>query len=204
MRGEYVAKAVRNVSVVAMGQVSRRGLMLSVGCGFALSALPRPAAATVVRSVSLPALVQSSRRIVVMTALGSHSHYEELGRRRRIVTDTRVRIEERVAKADGMDSELLVRTLGGKLGDIGELVHGQAQLVHGEACLAFLLQGPDGLHYVNAMSQGHYPLGGSSTRRLRASPDLPQIMNFESSAVRALVGSELGAAAARVRGLVTR
>jgi hypothetical protein len=187
-----------------MGQVSRRGFLLGTGCGVALGALSTPAAATVVRSVSLPVLVQSSRRIVVMTALASHSHYEELGRRRRIVTDTRVRIEEALAKAEGIDSELLVRTLGGKVGDVGELVHGQAQLALDEPCVAFLLQGPDGLHYVNAMSQGHYPLRGSGTRLLRASPDLPKVLGFDDSAVKALVGSELGAATARVRGLVTR
>jgi hypothetical protein len=68
----------------------------------------------------LPALVQSSRRVVVVTALGAESHFEELGRRRRVVTDTRVRIEEGLAKAEGMDAEVLVRTLGGTVGQLGE------------------------------------------------------------------------------------
>jgi hypothetical protein len=166
--------------------------------------LGAPASATVVRSLSLPALVQGSRRIVVVTALASQSHYEELGRRRRIVTDTRVRVDEGIAKAEGMDSELMVRTLGGSIGDVGELVHGQAQLVLGEPCVAFLLQGPDGVHYVNGMAQGHYPLRGSSERRLSRSADLPKILDFDSSAVKALVGSELAAARQRIRGLVTK
>ncbi len=153
--------------------------------------------------MSLPSLVQGSRRIVVVTALASESHFEELGRRRRIVTDTRVRVEERLAKADGADSELLIRTLGGSLGRLGERVHGQAQLVVGEPCVAFLLQGPDGLHYVNGMAQGHYPLRGPAARQLATSPDLPEILDFQSSAVKALVGSELSAAGARIRALVT-
>jgi hypothetical protein len=135
-----------------MGSVSRRGFLLSIGSGVAVSAVGASASATVVRSLSLPALVQGSRRIVVVTALGSTSHYEELGRRRRIVTDTRVRVDEGIAKTDDLDSELMVRTLGGSVAGVGELVHGQAQLVLGEPCVMFLLQGPDGLHYVNGMA----------------------------------------------------
>ena len=157
------------------------------------------ASATIVRAMPLAALVQSSRRVVVITALAASSHFEELGRRRRVVTDTRVRVDEVVAKGEGVDSELMVRTLGGSIGRLGELVHGQAQLVLGEPCVAFLMQGPDGLHYVNGMAQGHYPL---RARLLTKSPDLPEILDFDSSAVKALVGSELGAAAARIRGLV--
>lgn len=161
-----------------------------------------PARATVMRALPLRTLVQTSRRIVVVTALSAESHFEELGRRRRIVTDTRLRVEEGLAKADGMDREILVRTLGGAVGDLGERVHGQAQLLLNEPCVAFLLQGPDGLHYVNGMAQGHYPLRGDARRLLAQSPDLPEILDFDSSAVKALVGSDLSAARDRVRGMV--
>jgi hypothetical protein len=160
------------------------------------------ASATIVRALSLPSLVQSSRRIVVVTALDAESHFEELGRRRRVVTDTRVRVEEGLAKSDGVASELMVRTLGGAVGRLGERVDGQARLSLGEPCVAFLLQGPDGLHYVNGMAQGHYPLRGAATRQLSQSPDLPEMLGFESSAVKALVGSELSQAGARIRALL--
>lgn len=153
------------------------------------------------RALSLEALVQGSRRILVVTALASESHFEDLGRRRRIVTDTRVRVEEGLAKADSVERELMVRTLGGKVGDLGERVHGQAQLLTGESCVAFLLQAPDGLHYVNGMAQGHYPLR-SARQLLTQSPDLPEILDFDSSAVKALVGKELGDARSRVRAMV--
>lgn len=184
-----------------MGQVSRRGLLAGVASGVVASAFSATASATIVRALSLPALVQGSRRIVVVTALAAECHFEELGRRRRVVTDTRVRVEEALAKGSGVDSEVLVRTLGGTVGQLGERVHGQAQLVIGEPCVAFLLQGPDGLHYVNGMAQGHYPLRGAE-RRLTRSADLPEIIDFDSSAVKALVGSELGAASTRIRALV--
>jgi hypothetical protein len=185
-----------------MGQVSRRGLLVGLASGAVATTFGVTASATIVRALSLPALVQGSRRIVVVTALASESHFEELGRRRRVVTDTRVRVEEGLAKADGIDRELLVRTLGGSIGRLGERVHGQAQLVQGEPCVAFLLQGPDGVHYVNGMAQGHYPLRGSGVRQLVRSADLPEILDFDNSAVKALVGSELSSAGARIRALV--
>lgn len=187
-----------------MGQVTRRGLLIGMGSGLFVATWGAPASATIVRALSLPALVQGSRRVVVMTALSSHSHYEELGRRRRIVTDTRVRIEESIAKADGVERELMVRTLGGAVGDVGELVHGQPQLLRGEPCVGFLLQGPDGLHYVNGMAQGHYPLSAASVRTLKSSPELPKILDFDSSAVKTLVGRDLGDARQLIHSLVQR
>lgn len=183
--------------------VSRRTFLLGAS-GALVSAYSGVASATVVRALSLPALVASSRHVMVVTALGAESRYEVIGRRRRIVTDTRVRVEELLAKGGAGDTELLVRTLGGAIGRVGERVDGQPVLALGQSCVAFLLQGPDGLHYVNGMAQGHYPLRGSARRRLESSPDLPQIIDFESSAVKVLAGSELGAAAARIRGLAAR
>jgi len=176
--------------------------MLGLAAGVGAGAVSSTASATIVRALSLPALVQQSRHIVVVTALDAQSHFEEFGRRRRIVTDTRVRVEEVVAKDKTADRELMVRTLGGAVGDLGERVHGQAQFAFGEPCVAFLLQGPDGLHYVNGMAQGHYPLR-EATRKLAGSPDLPKIIDFDSSAVKTLVGMELGQAGARIRSLVT-
>jgi hypothetical protein len=185
-----------------MGLVSRRGFVLGLASGATVGVLSGSAAATVVRAVSLPSLVESSRRIVVLTALSADSHFEEMGRRRRVVTDTRVRVEQVLAKGAASESELMVRTLGGEIGRLGERVHGQAQLVLGEPCVAFLLEGPDGIHYVNGMAQGHYPLRGRSSRQLMKSPDLPEIIDFDSSAVKALAGSELDPATARIRALV--
>jgi len=183
-----------------MGQVTRRGLLLGLGTGAALGALGRPASATVARSLTLSALVHSSRSIVVVTALAAESRYEELGRRRRIVTDTRVRVEEQLAK-ETVERELMVRTLGGSVGRLGELVHGQARLSLGKSCVAFLLRGPDGLHYVNGMAQGHYPLSQQSVKRLLQSPDLGELLDADDSAVKQLVGTELGAATLRIRAL---
>lgn len=185
-----------------MAAVSRRGFLAGVSAGLGAGLVGRPASATVVRAVPLSVLVQSSRRVLVVTPLAAESHFEELGRRRRIVTDTRVRVEEQIESQEVADSELLVRTLGGAVGRQGELVHGQARLELGQSCVLFLLQAPDGLHYVNAMSQGHYPLRVSAARELMRSPDLPEILDFERSAVKELAGTELRAARQRIRALV--
>lgn len=185
-----------------MGSFSRRGLLIGLGSGVAGSLLSGSAHATVVRSVSLAALAKGSRGIAVVTPLASESHYEDLGRRRRIVTDTRVRIEESLAKAEGMDREVIVRTLGGSVGREGERVHGQVQWAHSKPCVAFLLQGPEGVFYVNGMSQGHYPILARAERLLTTSPDLPEIVNFESSAVKVLSGTELGRARSLIRAAV--
>ncbi|RYZ09682.1 MAG: hypothetical protein EOO73_02015 [Myxococcales bacterium] len=185
-----------------MGSFSRRGLLIGFGSGVAGSLLSAPASATVVRSVSLAALARGSRGIAVVTPLTSESHYEDLGRRRRIVTDTRVRIEESLAKAEGLGTEVLVRTLGGAVGREGERVHGQVQWALSKACVAFLLQGPDGVFYVNGMSQGHYPIVERAERLLTASPDLPEIMNFDASAVKVLSGTALGRARSLIRAAV--
>jgi len=185
-----------------MGLVSRRGFVLGLASGVATGVVSSSASATIVRALSLTSLVESSRRIAVVTALSAESHIEEIGRRRRVVTDTRVRVEEVLAKAAAPASELMLRTLGGSIGRLGERVHGQAQLLLGEPCVAFLLEGPDGIHYVNGMAQGHYPLRGSAVPELAQSPDLPEIIDFESSAVKVLVGSELGRATTRIRSLV--
>jgi hypothetical protein len=182
-----------------MGKVSRRGLMAGGGAALAAGLFGEQASATLARSVSLSALVRGSRRIVVVTPLAAESHFEELGRRRRIVTDTRVRVEEHLNKQPGSELELMVRTLGGSVGRLGEHVDGQPRLALGQTCVAFLLQGPDALHYVNGMAQGHYPLSADAGRRLLQSPDLSQLVDAQGSAVRELVGRELSWARDRIR-----
>jgi hypothetical protein len=155
------------------------------------------------RSVSLPMLARGSHGVAIVTALSAESHFEDLGRRRRIVTDTRVRIEEHLAKSSRFSSELMVRTLGGSVGRLGERVHGQVQWSFGKPCVAFLLLGPDGIGYVNGIAQGHYPLLDSSARPLARSPDLPELVDFDGSAVKLLVGEPLERATTLIRAALT-
>jgi hypothetical protein len=181
-----------------MLETTRRGFLLgTAAAGAAL--YTRPGNATLVRGLPLPVLVQRSQRIVVLEPLASSSRYAEIGGRKSIVTDTRVRIHE--AWAGNGDSELLLRTLGGRLDGVGELVHGQPVLELGTRALAFLKLGRDRQEWwTTGMAQGHYPLtDATQASRLLASRGLPDIVNVETSAVRRLVGKKLGEARELVR-----
>lgn len=187
---------VRSDGMVA---VSRRVVLGAAALGFGELLLPGRAEATLLRGLSLEELSRSSERIVLGTALEAHSHWETLGGRRRIVTDTRVRVDEVLAKA-APDSEVLVRTLGGTIGDLAALVHGEAVLSLDERCLLFLVDRP-GAHRVTGMSQGHYPLrpDGKKLMRLLPSPRAAELAGPTNFAVRRLAGQELGRARTLIR-----
>src|SRR5690606_40884069 len=67
--------------------------------------------------------------ILVGTALEATCRFEYIGGKRRIVTDTRFAVEAPLAKAEPGESEVLVRTLGGVIGDLGELVRSEERRV---------------------------------------------------------------------------
>ena len=179
-------------------EMSRRAWLGGVGCALTTGLWGKRAEATVAYSLSLEGLVRGASHVVIVTALSSESRFVELGRRRRIVTDTRVRVAEQVLAGRAPSSELLVRTLGGSVGDLAEVVHGQPRLSSDQACVAFLREGPDGLHYFQGMAQGHYPLNRGAERLLLQSPDLPTLLGYDTSAVKQLAGSPLRAARERI------
>ena len=122
------------------------------------------------RGLTLEALTKTSDRVLVGTALDSSSHWETIGGKRRIVTDTRVRVDSTVS-GPSTDSEVVVRTHGGRVGSVGELLYGEAELVLHAPCLLFLRSSAR-VHHVLGMAQGHYPLraGTKNSQYLQASP----------------------------------
>lgn len=183
-----------------MQALNRRVFVLGSFALGASSLTPRRASATLSRGLPLDLLVGRSRHIVVLKPIDSHSHYVVLGGRRCIVTDTRVGVEESVAKGAPEQGELVVRTLGGRVGTVGEIVHGQAELEPGRVSLAFLKPGPDGAHWFVGMAQGHYVLEDfpAPDARLRASRNLPMLRDWYGSAARFLAGKRLDAARAAI------
>jgi hypothetical protein len=131
---------------------------------------PAEAEAAISIHVTLEELVRASTYVVVGTADERHSAWEDLPGGRRIVTYTRVKIDRPVVGAPG--GEVWVRTLGGAVGKIGQLVSGEAQLALGQPSLLFLTK-DDGVVVVTAMAQGHYRIvkDGGGVARLAASPD---------------------------------
>ena len=192
--------------------ISRRNLVIGLcagGASWAISPLVDCplAEATSAQALSLRELLLRSRHAVFATPTGVEARWESYAGTRRIVTYTKVAVDQAADGRATAQSELLVRTLGGKVGHIGQLVHGEARLVLGRPALLFVNPDLEQIWRVTGMAQGHYPLESdkSGVQRLLKSPDLPQLKALENAAVRVLPGrtvleaerllaSELGAA----------
>jgi hypothetical protein len=138
--------------------------------------------------VTLPDLVRRSSVVAFSRSLEVSSRWEEIGGSRRIVTYQRVWFDE-LLFGQPSSPELWVRTLGGRIGDLAQIVHGEAELRIGDPCLLFVHPGRDGVPVVTELAQGHFPLrpnGGSF--RLHPSPRLGRLLAADGSAVKALVG----------------
>lgn len=169
----------------------------------------RSAEASVSVQMTLDELVVASQRVVIATALDRSSRWEELPTGRRIVTYTRLAIDETV---DGASSaEVTVRTFGGVVDNIGQQVSGEATLKIGERALVFLADVGEGdlrATVVTGMAQGHYPLDESSGEPvLKASPDRGTLVNRRGPSVPAavvLVGAKLPDVRAKIADSVSR
>ncbi|MEZ4225093.1 MAG: hypothetical protein R3B13_29340 [Polyangiaceae bacterium] len=149
------------------------------------------ATASLARSLSLAEMVRASSSCVLATALAAESRWETIGPNRRIVTTTRVRVHENWGGLTA-EGELLVRTLGGRVGDTGQIVHGEAMLLIGQRAGLFLLPEEGGRHALTGMAQGHYPSrrDDRGVERLRRSPRLPELVD-DGGAQAQLAGQSL-------------
>jgi hypothetical protein len=96
---------------------------------------PREAHASVAVAVSLDDLARASGVIARVTALERESRWED----GRIVTYSRARVDDVIAGAmPGGAREVRIRTLGGRVGDIGQTVEGEAMLAPSETSIVFL------------------------------------------------------------------
>ena len=98
-------------------------------------------------------LGQSTASAVVMP-IEARSVWED----GRIYTYTRVRVDHAVAGELADGSETWVRTMGGVVDKIGQLVDGEAVLEPGRPSLLFVHARPAGAVEVTARGQGQFPL----------------------------------------------
>ena len=168
--------------------------------GLGALAFPPTASAGQAVAISLKELARRSRRVTVATRLHGEGRWEVVGSQRRIVTYSRVRVDELI-DGESSESELVVRTLGGRVGKIGQIVHGEAQLVKGHPNLLFLHELREGVHAVTAMAQGQFLLRADSrgARRLHPSPYRGRLIDAPHSAARLLLGRNLPEAARLIR-----
>jgi hypothetical protein len=145
------------------------------------------ARASVSIAVTWGGLLRESTAVAVATPVESHSAWEG----GRIYTYTRVHVDRAVAGDLPAGNDAWVRTMGGIVGKIGQIVEGEAILAPGQASLLFVRAGPAGTFEVTARGQGQFPIvhGDANT--------LPRVVR--SHAVGALMAPQLLVSSASAR-----
>jgi hypothetical protein len=172
--------------------------------------LPREAHATTAVALALDDLLRASYRVALVTPTRSSAAWETTDGQRRIVTRTSVLLQDVWRAKDEPQStseedaqEMVMRTLGGRVGEIQQRVHGEAALRSDEPVLVFAGRLFEGGRRIVGMAQGQYPLvqrDGQS--RLGRSRDLPELVRRPSieAAIDLLPRLELSAARRAVEG----
>jgi hypothetical protein len=170
--------------------LSRRSLLLGSLVAAAGASVAGRAEASLARALSLSELIRSSRHALVATPVDLFAQWETLGKHRRILTYTMVRAEYSLDGRPPATRELLVRTLGGIVDGIGQIVPGEAVLRKGVTSALFVTDVSQDLFAVTAMAQGHYPLASDAQgiRRLTASRGALEVVADSSAAVKRLDG----------------
>jgi hypothetical protein len=101
---------------------------------------------------------------------------------------------------------IMVRTLGGIVGDLGQVVHGEAVLGPGKRTALFLHRVNPDFFSVMAMAQGAYPIepDAKGVHRLRAHVEALELRGATDAAVIRLDGQSLEDAEALVAEALTR
>lgn len=166
------------------------------------------AAASALTGLTLGELVTRSDRVALCQAVASECTFAEVAGARRIVTLTRL-VELETIEGSGPSGEHIVLTLGGRMGDLGQKVHGEAILPPDAPVVAFL--GADrggsgvGLHRrIVGMAQGSFEIDDSDqTRRLRPNRNLPRLIRRKDVgplAIEELAGKGLSECTRLIRG----
>lgn len=113
------------------------------------------AEASVSIAVTLDDLTQRADAVAVIVPVEAQSVWED----GKIITYTKVRVEQAVAGGLATSEEAVVRTLGGVVDDIGQQVDGEANLIVGKPSLLFLRKTRTGHAFdVAARAQGQFPI----------------------------------------------
>jgi len=175
--------------------MDRRGFVRVAAASALGTLVGSPARASLGRAVRLEELAARSQHVLLGETLDADSVWEQIGRRKHIVTYSRVRALEVLGGAAPGQDELMLRTLGGYIGELGELVHGEASLTLGSRSVLFVMPVPGALA-ITAMAQGHYPLlrDKAGAERLQRSPHAAEIVADAGAALTRLPGLSLSEA----------
>jgi hypothetical protein len=117
-----------------------------------LACISADARASVARPATLQDLVRDSSAAVVYIARTQTSAWED----GRIVTTTRGTVDQSVAGALAEGDEVEIRTLGGSVGDVGQIVEGEPIFAIGRRDLVFLRATGERRYVVTGRAQGQY------------------------------------------------
>lgn len=154
----------------------------------AVTTFPVDAQASVSIAVTWEGLLGESTAAAIVTPMEAHAGWEG----GRIYTYTRMRVDRIVAGEVAAEGDVWVRTMGGAVGNIGQIVEGEAAFANGQPSLLFLHAGPLGSLEVTARGQGQFPVVAATATapahvvRNRAAGALfpPQRVHVSSSATR--------------------
>jgi hypothetical protein len=177
---------------------SRRSLVVFLAVFAYVTSVPMETDASVSVAVSLDDLARSANGIARVTALDAAPRWED----GRIVTYSRVRVDDVIAGNVARGAEIDLRTLGGIVDGIGQHVEGEAHFVRGRSSIVFLtghtgvaavvgraqgqlaiVKGGDGREIVRRLDAGAIVLRGP--RRLLASLDGRDFESARAEIVRA-------------------
>jgi hypothetical protein len=180
--------------------LSRRQWLMGATAGVTGALLGSPVHASVSEALTLADLLRQSRHALLGTPVTQSSVWEVVGKRRRIVTYTVLRVDEPLDDRPSSASEVAVRTLGGRVGDIGQVVHGEARFVVGESASIFVESLASDVFAVTGMAQGAFPTLPDDTgaRRLYMSSQVPALIRTRGAAVLELHGQTVANARARI------
>ena len=140
-------------------------LMLAAAAVAPATFSTRDAAASVSIAVTWDSLLQASTFAAMVTPTNATSVWEA----GRIYTYTQVHVDRAIAGDAGGADSVWVRTMGGIVGSIGQVVDGEAVLTVGRPSLLFLHAGPAGTLQVTARGQGQFPLVVDAKKAARLS-----------------------------------
>lgn len=132
--------------------------------------VPGQARASMAIALSLTELVHRSEHAAVGISVDAFSRWELVAERKRIVTYSVIDVERPLDGRPLGKGPILVRTLGGIVNGVGQVVHGEAVIPLGERTALFLRSVTPDFHSVIAMAQGAYPVrtDDRGVRRLHA------------------------------------
>jgi MYXO-CTERM domain-containing protein len=153
--------------------------LVSAGTAGTIGLVSREAAASVSVAATFEDLVRQSTAVAAVTPVERQVQWED----GRIVTYTRVRVESSVAGE--LPQDVWVRTLGGAIGRVGQIVEGEPSFVVGQTSLVFLRARARGFE-VTARAQGQFAIvtGVDKVARLMPARDVGAILPATAGASR--------------------